>query len=126
MRPSILVLTKPVKVGATSFESPVLMTGGLRVGLVIEGRTSEIQSKASQNDGSRFLQSLPQRRIVLERFVAYLFINCECAQGWDERLPEEWTSVWTCKIMSKPSMIACQWLVSPLSALYVTSYAKPK
>jgi hypothetical protein len=90
MRPSILVLTKPVKVGATSFESPVLMTGGLRVGLVIEGRTSEIQSKASQNDGSRFLQSLPQRRIVLERFVAYLFINCECARGWREQLPVEW------------------------------------
>jgi hypothetical protein len=108
MRPSILVLTKPVKVGATSFESLVLMTGVLRVGLVSEGQTSEIQSKASQNDSLRFLQSLPQQRIALERFVACLFINCECAQGWDERLPEEWTSVWTCKITFKPSMIACQ------------------
>jgi hypothetical protein len=51
------------------------MMGDLRVDRVIEGRTSEIQSKASQNEGSRFFRSLPQRKIVSERFVACLFVQ---------------------------------------------------
>jgi hypothetical protein len=66
------------------------MIGDLRVDRVIEGRTSEIQSKASQNEGSRFFRILPQRKIVLERFVACLFNNCECARVRGELLPQEW------------------------------------